>query len=154
MENIVTNFSHKIRRLGASDKLLASAGVSTFVQAVLTPELAVMLVMQDMGTDEEGARAVLRDSTEVGNLLNEEEDEIIKGPEPENDDERSGKTNYSQVVGDSPKRKKKKKKEEQGDEGGFGRDLERQQEKAEKKKFLNDILGTLSEDEDEPMIHT
>lgn len=78
----MTHFTPKLRRLVASDKLISSGGVSGYVQAVLAPELAVMLVMQDMGTDEEGARAVLRDSVEIGNLLNEEEDEVIKDPEP------------------------------------------------------------------------
>lgn len=78
----MNHFAAKLRQFAASDKLLSSGGVSGFVQAVLAPELAVMLVMQDMGTDEEGARAVLRDSVDIGNLLNEEEDEVIKDPEP------------------------------------------------------------------------
>lgn len=78
----MTHFAPRLRHLAASDKLLSSGGVSGYVQAVLAPELAVMLVMQDMGTDEEGARAVLRDSVEIGNLLNEEEDEVIDDPEP------------------------------------------------------------------------
>ena len=76
------HFAPKLRKLAASDKVLSSGGVSSYVQAVLAPELAVMLVMQDMGTDAEGARTVLRDSVEIGNLLNEEEDDIIKDPEP------------------------------------------------------------------------
>lgn len=76
------HFAPKLRKLAASDKVLSSGGVSSYVQAVLAPELAVMLVMQDMGTDAEGARAVLRDSVEIGNLLNEEEDDVIKDPEP------------------------------------------------------------------------
>lgn len=79
----MTHFAPKLRYLAASDKLLSSGGVSSYVQAVLAPELAVMLVMEDMGTDEEGARAVLRDSVNIGNLLNEEEDEEIKDPEQE-----------------------------------------------------------------------
>ena len=41
------------------------------------PELAVLLIMEDMRTDEEGARQVLEQSTEVGRLLCEEEDELI-----------------------------------------------------------------------------
>lgn len=82
----MTHFAPRIRHLAASNKLLSSGGVPPYVQAVLAPELAVMLVMEDMGTDEVGARAVLRDSIEMGNLLNEEEDEIIKDPEPEVDE--------------------------------------------------------------------
>ncbi len=82
-ENIMSRFASKLRRLAASDKLISSAGVSRYVQAVLVPELAVLLVMDDMKVDEEKAREVLRDSVEIGNLLNEEEDEIITDPTPE-----------------------------------------------------------------------
>ena len=39
--------------------------------------------MNDMKVDAEKAREVLRDSVELGNFLNEEEDEVIKDPEPE-----------------------------------------------------------------------
>jgi len=45
--------------------------------------MAVLLVMEDMKTDEEGARACLRENIEIGALLNEEEDEEILDPEPE-----------------------------------------------------------------------
>ncbi|MCJ1463289.1 hypothetical protein MMC07_001895 [Pseudocyphellaria aurata] len=83
MENIMIHFARKLRNLAASNKLLSSGGVSGYVQAVLVPELAVLLVMQDMGTDEEGARAILRDSIDIGYLLNEEEDEVINDPDPE-----------------------------------------------------------------------
>ncbi len=82
-DNIMSRFASKLRRLAASDKLISSAGVSRYVQAVLVPELAVLLVMDDMKIDEEKAREVLRDSVEIGNLLNEEEDEIITDPTPE-----------------------------------------------------------------------
>lgn len=79
----MSRFASKIRRLAASDKLISSSGVSRYVQAVLVPELAVLLVMDDMKADEEKAREVLRDSVDIGNLLNEEEDEIITDPVPE-----------------------------------------------------------------------
>ena len=78
MENIMTSFAPQIRRLAASDKLIALAGVAGYVQAVLAPELAVRLVMEDMRVDEDEARVVLRASAEIGNLLNEEEDEVIR----------------------------------------------------------------------------
>ena len=82
-DNIMSRFAKKIRRLAASDKLISSGGVSGYVQAVLVPELAVLLVMDDMNVDEEKAREILRDSVDIGNLLNEEEDEIITDPAPE-----------------------------------------------------------------------
>ena len=86
IDNIIARFATKLRRLGSSDKLISTSGVSTYVQAVLAPELAVMLVMEDMKTDEDGAREILRDSVDIGNLLNEEEEELIYQP-PERVDE-------------------------------------------------------------------
>ena len=82
-DNIVSKFNSKIRRLAASDKLISAGGVSRYVQAVLVPELAVLLVMDDMKVDDEKAREVIRDSVDIGNLLNEEEDEMITDPAPE-----------------------------------------------------------------------
>ena len=72
-------FASKIRRLAASDKLISSGGVSRYV---LVPELAVLLIKDDIKVDEEKAREVLRDSVDIGNLLNEEEDEMITDPAP------------------------------------------------------------------------
>lgn len=81
-DNIMSRFASKLRRLAASDKLISSGGVSRYVQAVLVPELAVLLIKDDMGVDEDRAREVMRDSVDIGNLLNEEEDEIIAEPAP------------------------------------------------------------------------
>lgn len=75
-------FAGKIRRLASSDSLISTGGVSGFVQAVLVPELAVMLVQADMNIDdEEKAREILRNSVEIGHMLNEEEDELIQDPD-------------------------------------------------------------------------
>ena len=74
----MSRFAPKLRRLAASDKLISSAGVSSYVQAVLVPELAVLLVMDDLNFSQEKAREVVQESVGIGNLLNEEEDEIIR----------------------------------------------------------------------------
>lgn len=47
-------------------------GVPDYVNAVLVPELAVMLIKEDMRVAEEVARDILRKSTRLGELLNEE----------------------------------------------------------------------------------
>ena len=84
MENIMAKFAGKLRRLANIDNLISTGGVSGFVQAVLVPELAVMLVQADMSIDdEEKAREVLRSSVAIGHLLNEEEDELIQDPDLE-----------------------------------------------------------------------
>jgi len=79
MDNIMSNFSSQIRRLAATDKLISSGGVSGYVQTVLVPELAVLLVKEDMRVDDETARVILQESIQIGDLLNEEEEEVIKG---------------------------------------------------------------------------
>lgn len=84
-ENLTSSFASKLRRLAASDKIIQTSGVAAYVQAVLAPELAVLLVMDDMKTDGGNARAILRDSTDIGNLLNEEEDEKIDFVEIDDD---------------------------------------------------------------------
>ena len=81
-DNVMSRFARKLRRLAASDKLVSSGGVSGYVQAVLVPELAVLLIMDDMRVDAEKAREVMRESVDIGNLLNEEEDEVITDPGP------------------------------------------------------------------------
>lgn len=79
----MSHFATKLRLQADRDRLISSRGVSNYVQAVLVPELATLLVMDDLKVDAEEARKVLRDSVELGNFLNEEEDEAIKDPEPE-----------------------------------------------------------------------
>ncbi|KAL8955828.1 MAG: hypothetical protein Q9193_006454 [Seirophora villosa] len=78
MDYLMSTFASRIRRRAATDRLVSAAGVAGFVQTVLAPELVIMLVKDDMRVDEEQARVILEDSSEVGHLLNEEEDETIK----------------------------------------------------------------------------
>ncbi|KAL8732692.1 MAG: hypothetical protein Q9166_002668 [cf. Caloplaca sp. 2 TL-2023] len=78
MDYTMSKFASRLRRLAATDKLVSAGGVAGFVQAVLAPELAVMLVKDDMNVDEEQARVILSESSDIGNLLNEEEDEVIR----------------------------------------------------------------------------
>ncbi|MCJ1352829.1 MAG: hypothetical protein MMC33_002813 [Icmadophila ericetorum] len=78
MDHIITTFSRSLRRLAQTDKLIVSGGgTPSYVQAVLVPELAVSLIMEDMDLDKEGARRVLSESADLGELVNEEEDEVV-----------------------------------------------------------------------------
>lgn len=83
METITKTLTPQLRRLAGSDKLIAgSGGVSGYVQAVLVPELAALLVMEDMHVDKQRAIEVLSESIEIGDLVNEEEeDQSILGRE-------------------------------------------------------------------------
>ena len=73
----MSRFQRKIRRLAASDKVVAAAGVSGYVQMVLMPELAMLLIMDDLGIDAENARKIMAESVDIGDLLNEEEEDEI-----------------------------------------------------------------------------
>lgn len=78
MDAIITRYSSKIRRLAHSDSLIKATGVSGFAQAVLVPELSVLLIKEDMGIDDEAARQIIRDSMEIGDWVNSEENDVVK----------------------------------------------------------------------------
>jgi hypothetical protein len=80
-EHILSDFSRKLRDVAVTDVLVAASGiaggVSGFVQAVMVPEVAVLLVKEDMKVDLQQARRILAESWELGELLNEEADERV-----------------------------------------------------------------------------
>ncbi|KAL8917634.1 MAG: hypothetical protein Q9172_005756 [Xanthocarpia lactea] len=78
LEYTMSKFASQLRTFAVDEPLISAGGVAGYVQAVLVPELAVMLVKDDMDVDEEQARVILSESSEIGHLLNEEEDEVIK----------------------------------------------------------------------------
>jgi RTC4-like domain len=84
---ILNEFSSTIRELAGSDKLIAARGPSGYVQMVLAPELATVLVMQDMEVGTERARQILIESSEIGDALNggeaEEKDKKLRRDEVE-----------------------------------------------------------------------
>ena len=79
MECIVDRLSGRIRELAVSDDLLSrgDSGVTGYIQSVLVPELAVCLIKEDMQIDDDEARKVLTESTKVGRLVHEEEEERV-----------------------------------------------------------------------------
>ncbi|OKL59531.1 hypothetical protein UA08_05425 [Talaromyces atroroseus] len=85
LNSVTSKYSRKLRQLAAMDKILKTAGPTTYAQAVLVPELAVLLIKEDMKVDSQDAREILRDSTDIGNRLNAAEDDQI--PVAEDDDD-------------------------------------------------------------------
>lgn len=77
LDAIVARFSRSLRRLSATDRLVKTAGVAGYAQCVLVPELAMRLVKQDMGVDDEGARQIMRDSMHIGQRLNPEANDVV-----------------------------------------------------------------------------
>jgi len=90
-DHIVGHFGDELRDLSTNDPLLKASGVaggvSGFVQAVLVPELAVKLVMEDMKLSPEKARETLVESADVGEFVNDEAAERVKEVDVEELDE-------------------------------------------------------------------
>ncbi|KAH6660331.1 RTC4-like domain-containing protein [Truncatella angustata] len=78
---IMRTFSDTLRRRTIEDRLVSSRGYSGYVQAVLVPELAVHLIMEDMNVSEEGARNIMSESSDVGELVHEEMRDVVSDEE-------------------------------------------------------------------------
>ncbi|KAK2769336.1 hypothetical protein CKAH01_00943 [Colletotrichum kahawae] len=71
-EDIIARFSSILRERAIDDRLISSRGYSTYVEAVLVPELAVKLICEDMNVEPTEARTILEDSKEIGDMINED----------------------------------------------------------------------------------
>ncbi|KAI9776889.1 MAG: hypothetical protein M1839_009337 [Geoglossum umbratile] len=69
---IALSYAHQIRAVAPRHTLIIDSGVASYILTVLAPELATQLIKDDMGISEEQARVVLRESTELGELLNDD----------------------------------------------------------------------------------
>ncbi|KAH8700420.1 RTC4-like domain-containing protein [Talaromyces proteolyticus] len=74
---VTAKFSRRLRQLATMDNILKTAGPAAYSQAVLVPELTVLLIKEDMKVDSQEAREILRDSMDVGNRLNGAENDMI-----------------------------------------------------------------------------
>jgi hypothetical protein len=70
--HIIFEFTPDFRRREAEDQLLRKVGVSSYVVTVLVPELAVMLIKEDMKVGDEAARQILQESADLGETLHED----------------------------------------------------------------------------------
>lgn len=78
-EYIMRTLSSVVRKRAVEDRLVSARGYTGYVQIVLVPELAVRLIMEDMGVTEVDAREIMHDSIEVGELLYEDVGDVIAG---------------------------------------------------------------------------
>ena len=80
-EHLVNHLSNELVEQSSKDKLVAAAGVSGgvsgFVQAVLVPELAEQLVMEDLKVDNLKAREIIAENAELGELLYPDVDDKV-----------------------------------------------------------------------------
>lgn len=71
----------------STDPVVLTSGPATFVQAVLVPEVAVRLIMEDLLCDRERAEEVREATGEMGGLLNEEVEDRVDIGEEEGEEE-------------------------------------------------------------------
>ncbi|SPQ17896.1 d5bcff9f-98a4-4caf-ac41-dca466338caa [Thermothielavioides terrestris] len=76
-ENLIQEFSSILRKRALQDRLVSARGYTVYLQSVLVPELAVRLIMEDMSVGEEEARRILEESSDVGELLNDEIADVV-----------------------------------------------------------------------------
>lgn len=69
----MTELGDEFRRRAVTDRLLRITGVADYVVTVLVPELAVMLIKEDMRACDEEARRILQESRRLGETLHEDE---------------------------------------------------------------------------------
>ncbi|KAI0394795.1 RTC4-like domain-containing protein [Xylariaceae sp. FL0594] len=87
---ILHRLAHVVRKRAVEDRLVSARSYTGFVQAVLVPELAVRLIMEDMAVAEPRAREILEETTEVGELLQEEVRDVVTARDSDDDESRSG----------------------------------------------------------------
>lgn len=89
-ENLICEFAALLRRRSVEDRLIAARGHTMYLQAVLVPELAVRLIMEDMGVGVEEARGILTESSDIGELLNDEIPDVILDDDDDDDSDEMG----------------------------------------------------------------
>ncbi|EUC44448.1 hypothetical protein COCMIDRAFT_98261 [Bipolaris oryzae ATCC 44560] len=84
-ENILDLLKEDIKT--CSDAVVQASGVAAFVQQVMVPEAAVLLIMEDCGVGWEEAEEVREETYEMGVLVHEEIEDEVVAVESEEDEE-------------------------------------------------------------------
>lgn len=86
-ENLMEKFHVKLHKMATTDKLIMKRGQAGYVQEVLVPEIAVKLICEDLGIKPDAAREVMRESSSMGEAVNEEIVDVVVPRDDETDDE-------------------------------------------------------------------
>lgn len=86
-ENIMQKFTALLQKRMVKDRLMSARGFTPYLQSVLVPEVAVLLIKDDMDVSDEEARDILTNSAVIGELLNEEVREVVKKRIGDSEDE-------------------------------------------------------------------
>jgi hypothetical protein len=73
----MSKFTPLLKKRVVKDRLMAARGVTGFVQSVLVPEVAILLIEEDMNIEAHEAIAVLRESVKIGELVHEEIRDVV-----------------------------------------------------------------------------
>lgn len=83
-ENVMEILKTELKN--CTDAVVQASGIAAFVQAVMVPEAAVLLIMEDCEVGWEKAETVREKTYDMGVLLNEEiEDDVERRPEDDSD---------------------------------------------------------------------
>lgn len=69
-DHIAFHLSSDIRKIAVHNELIVRSSVANYILVILVSELAVQLIQEDMGVGDTEARAILKESAELGDLLN------------------------------------------------------------------------------------
>ncbi|KAF8469548.1 RTC4-like domain-containing protein [Kalaharituber pfeilii] len=83
---VMRNLAERIHEAAATDRVISTGGVMAYVQAVLVPELSVQFIKEDMKVDEEKARKIVKETMEIGELINGDDDD----PNDDDDEDDGG----------------------------------------------------------------
>jgi hypothetical protein len=71
-EQLVVKFSETLKERAVEDRVISGRGTASFVQTVLVAELAVQLIMEDMGVPVEEARDIMEESKSIGEAVHDD----------------------------------------------------------------------------------
>lgn len=78
----------KVDIKNCKDRVVQASGIAAFVQAVMVPEVAILLIMDDCAVDREEADKIREKTYDMGLLLNEEiEDELERQDDSDDENE-------------------------------------------------------------------
>jgi hypothetical protein len=83
-EHVMKVLKNEIKN--CSDAVVQGSGPATFVQAVLVPETAILLIMEDCRVDREEAEEIREKTYDMGMLLNEEIEDQVEANYPSDDE--------------------------------------------------------------------
>ncbi|KAF1949469.1 hypothetical protein CC80DRAFT_598921 [Byssothecium circinans] len=86
METVTSNLSDVIRKVSINDPVVGRSGFAVYMQAVLVPELTVLLVKEDFDVSEGMAEELIEKSADLGALLHEDFDDKVEAGSDEEED--------------------------------------------------------------------